>query len=253
MPAKPSNSELLSFAKKLAKESGAMLLKMQAKAKIVKHKGKQGDFAMDADMKSEKHILQAIRKRYPNHNILTEESGKHHQNSNYTWIIDPLEGTLNYAHNVPLWAVNIGLFYQNKPLLGVVYAPKINELFHAIKGKGAYLNGKKIRVNKDTTLNKSYHAISSVVHTYDLSPHVQRIYGCAGLELCYVACGRLGSRIKLHGNDPYGYGAASIIIREAQGTLTDNNGKEWTLDSDGAIASNGKLHKKLVRLVSSQR
>lgn len=246
MQEKPS--DLLKFAITLAKESGAKLLKQQATARIAVRK-KRGDFALDADIASEKRIISAINKTYPDHDILAEESGHQDTASDWLWIIDPLEGTLNYAHNLPLWAVNIGLFYQNKPYLGVVYAPKLGELFHAVTKQGAHLNGKKIRANNDTTLEKSYHALSSVVHTYPLSPHVQRIYGCCGLELCYVACGRLGSRIKVHGNDPYGYGAANAIINEAGGKLTDNAGKPWTLDSDGAIASNGKLHNKLLNLV----
>ncbi len=178
---------------------------MQKRAKIVTHKGK-GDFALNADIASEKYILQRIKKAYPAHDILTEETGHHHKQSDYLWIIDPLEGTLNYAHHIPFWGVNVGLFYKNKPYLGVVYLPELNELFHAAKGKGAYLNGKKIHVSTET-------------------------------------------RLKFHGVDAYGHGPGSIIVLEAGGKITDAQGKPWNLKSDGAIATNGKIHRKLLHII----
>lgn len=244
------NQNYREFAVKLAKDAANILLRMQNKARIVNDKGK-GDFALNADIESEKHIIRAIKKKFPTHAILTEETGDMRGDSNYLWVIDPLEGTLNYAHHVPFWAVNIGLFKNGKPYLGVVFAPVLNELFVAEKGKGATLNGKKIHVNNDTQLNKSYHALSSIKLGTTMSPHVQRVFGCCGIEMCYVACGRLGSRIKMHGSDPYGYGATSIIVLEAGGKLTDSTGKQWTLNSDGAVASNGKLHQKLLNLVNN--
>ena len=244
-------SDLLSFAIKLAKESAKILLKDHKKARIVKYKGK-GDFALDADYKSEQHIMKRINEKYPQHDILTEETGHHHKKSDYLWIIDPLEGTINYSHHLPIWAVNIGLFYKNKPFIGVVYAPVIKEFFYAMKGKGAYLNGKRIHVNNDTEINKSFFAVSPKVFCADLiSKNLTRRLGCAGIELSYVACARFGANIKMHGTDPYGYGAGSIIVLEAGGKITDTKGKEWNLKSDGAVASNGKLHDKLLKILGN--
>ncbi len=240
----------LEFAVKLAKESARILLKMQKNARIINDKGK-GDFALDADIASEKYIIRSIKKKFPTHAILTEETGDMRGDSEYLWIIDPLEGTLNYSRKLPIWAVNIGLFKNGKPYLGVVYAPILNEMFVAEKGKGATLNGKKIQVSKEDNPLKTLHAISNVRSQLSISPHVQRDFGCCGIEMSYVACGRFGSRIKLHGSDPYGYGASSIIVLEAGGKLTDSHGKPWTLHSDGAITSNGKLHNRMLGLINN--
>ncbi len=241
-------SELLRFAIGLAKESASILLKQQKTAKIVKYK-ERGDFALDADYKSEEHIMKRIREKYPDHDILTEETGHHHKKSDYLWIIDPLEGTLNYAHNLPIWAVNIGLFYKGQPFIGVVYSPLLKELFYAEKGKGAYLNGKRIHVNKDSELSKSFCSVTTIKPgKISISEYIVRELGCAGIELSYVACGRFSARIKHHGSDPYGYGAGSIIILEAGGKITNTKGKQWNLKSDGVLATNGKLHDKMLKL-----
>lgn len=244
-------SEYLDFALKLAQKSSTLLLKMQSRAKVKVEKGK-GDFALDADIASEKLIVDAIRKKFPQHDILTEESKHKHQESEYLWIIDPLEGTLNYAHKLPLWAVNIGLWKNGKPLVGVVYAPILKELYTAVAGKGAFLNGKRIRVNNEHELLRTFIG-GSVKHLASLgiSGHVLRSLGCCALELCWVASGKFGARVKLRGNDPYGYGASACILSEAGGMLTDTKGQHYTLRSDGAIASNGKLHQKLIDLVNS--
>ena len=246
-----NSSEYLDFAVTLAKKSARLLETMQPRAKIKVDKGK-GDFALDADIASENLIVSAIRKKYPTHDILTEESKHKHQDSEYLWIIDPLEGTLNYAHKLPLWAVNIGLWKKGEPLVGVVYAPVLKELFSASKGHGAHLNGKQIQVNNDSHLIHSFYSIA-VKNTTDLpiSRHLMRHLACSGLELAYVACGRFGARIKLHGNDPYGYGAPNIIITEAGGKFTDLHGKPWNLHSDGALVSNGKLHEKLLKIINN--
>jgi myo-inositol-1(or 4)-monophosphatase len=245
-------SSLLNFAIQLAKESAQILIRMQKKARIQMYKGTTGDFALDADVTSEKHIMKRIRQKYPGHDILTEETGHHHQDSDYLWIIDPLEGTLNYAHHLPIWAVNIGLFYKGQPYIGAVYAPILKEFFHAAKGKGAYMNGKKIRVNKDPNIMKSFYAVGTpFIGESPISKTLIRGIGCAGVELAYVACGRFGAKIKLRGNDPFGYGAGSILVLEAGGRITDMNGKQWTLKSNGALASNGKLHEKLLEIINN--
>lgn len=251
MPAKRSNSsEYLSFAKQLAKESATILQRAQKRPKIVKHKGKQGDYALEADYQSEQHILGRIKKTYPDHGILTEETGKHDADKDYLWIIDPLEGTLNYAHHLPYWAVNIALWHKKTPLVSVVHAPAINELFHAENGKGAHLNGKTITVTKNSKIMDGFYT-GNVDHfcEMELSRKLLRYLGCAGLELAYVACGRFDARIKRRGNDPFGYGAGALLVTEAGGKITDMNGKPWKLNSDGALASNGAIHHKLLKLI----
>jgi myo-inositol-1(or 4)-monophosphatase len=245
-------SELLEFAIKLAKESGQMLLKRQPTARILKYKGESGDFQLDADIQSEENILRKIRQKYPNHDILTEETGHHHKTSDYLWIIDPLEGTVNYAHKLPLWGVNIGLFYKNAPFIGVFYTPMLKEIYYAEKGKGAYLNGKRIHVNKHTDIMKTLCAISLPgMEKVRISSALLRATNCCGIEMAFLACGRFGARIKMRGTDPYGYGAGSILVLEAGGKITDMKGKPWHLKSDGVLASNGKLHDKLLKILDN--
>lgn len=242
-------SSFLKFAKEIAKEAGELLVKKQARAKL-KVKKKAGDFALDADYLSEKLLISRITKRYPHHDILTEETGSYENHSDYKWVLDPLEGTLNYAHKIPFWAVNVGLLYKGKPVLGVCYAPIIDEMFYAAKGKGAFLNGKKIRVSQDSQIDKSFFTGSiRDISSLDISRHLLRALGCAGLSICYVGCGRMGAAIKFRGNDPYGYVATSIIVTEAGGKITTCDGKSWSYKSQGALVSNGKLHKKLVKMM----
>jgi len=257
MPEKPSASlkpaTLLRFAKGLAKESGELLLKMQARAKVKTYKGSEGDFALDADIKSENHLLKRIRERYPNHAILTEESGKHDKKSEYLWILDPLDGTVNYAHKLPFWAVIIAVWHKNKPLAGVIYAPALDEFFYASRGGGAFLNGKRIHVTTTRDIRKLLLAGNlkqfeglGIHHTHT------RYLSCTGIELAYVVCGRFAARLKLRGRDPFGYGAGALLVTEAGGKITDPSGKPWTLESDGVIASNSAVHRTLLNLVKKK-
>jgi len=243
------NSEYLKFAIKLAKESGKILVKMQGKAKMVNYKGK-GDYALDADIKSEKYILAQIKKKYPDHAILSEETGMQDKESNFMWVIDPLEGTLNYANKIIMWAVNIALLYKGKPFMGVIYAPLLKELFYAEKGKGAYLNGKKIKVNDEKNIVDAIISFSMKYSCkFEMNKHGLRYLGCEGLELAYVANGRFGARIRPRDKDPFGYAAGSIIVLEAGGKFTDYSGKKWKIHSEGILASNGKLHNKILKLI----
>jgi len=123
-------------------------------------------------------------------------------------------------------------------------------LFYAEKGKGAYLNGKRIRVNKDSNVMKSFYS-GNVKHFCELgiSRHLLRSLGCSGVELAYVACGRFGARIKVRGSDPYGYGTGSIIVTEAGGKITGMKGEPWNLKTNGVLVSNGKLHTKMLRML----
>jgi len=249
MPEK--QSDFLKFAIKTAKEASKILARMRKRAKIVKYKGK-GDFALDADYASEKHIMQRIRKKYPDHAILTEETGKHDKKSDYLWIIDPIDGTLNYAHDLPFYTISIALYKKDKPVVGVVYVPAFQELFYATKGKGAYLNGKKIRVGKAKTIDDAYISLN-FAHYCKINwyKHGLRYLGCESLELCYVACGRYDAHVRLKGKDPFGYGAGSLIVLEAGGKITDCKGKKWNIHSNGILATNGKVHNKILKVTKT--
>ena len=143
-----SDSNFLKVAKQAAQEAGETILKFSTKGYETEYKGRKNDYVTEADFAAEKLIIDSIKKSFPDHNIIAEESGEENNNSEYTWVIDPLDGTIAFMTGIPLFAVSIGLLKHNKPYLGVVNVPAIAHFFYAEKGQGAYLNGKKITVSE---------------------------------------------------------------------------------------------------------
>src|SRR3989344_6466462 len=178
------------------------------------------------DLAAEKIILKKIRKTFPHHHILSEEAGKDKIKSDYFWIIDPLDGTTNYSMHLPAYGVSIALAYKNELVLGVTYIPELNELTVAEKGKGAYLNGKKLHVSKQKVLSKSLltfchgslvHHIKRAIKLYSkfkLKGFDYRQIGCAVMEFNFVACGRTEA-IMLTGANLYDVAAGALIVKEA--------------------------------------
>jgi len=188
------------------------------------------DRVTDADIDAEKKIVSLIKKKYPDHNFLCEEDSYEKTTSPYTWIIDPLDGTNNFSHYLPIFCVSIALAYKGEIILGVIYDVTRDELFYAEKGKGAFLNGKKISVTKEQGL------LGSLLVTgfyYDRSKrilvtlqNIERFFkqnilgirrlGSAALDLCYVACGRMDGFWEFYLN-PWDFAAGSLIVEEAGG------------------------------------
>ena len=211
------------------------------------------------DKQSNKIIITEILKKYPKHNILSEESKYINNKSNYTWIIDPLDGTSNFANSNPFFAVSIALVKNNELILGVVNAPYLKELFTAEKGKCSSLNGKRIKVSNINNLSNSYllgcegsqksnkriSKINSILH-----PIVKdlRKLGSASIEGCWVACGRFDAYIvtKIFSWD---IAASALIVKEANGSTTDFKGKEWNLNKSDLVLSNKKIHNKILNYV----
>jgi len=210
-----------------------------------------------ADLASEKEIIKTIKKNFPDHEILSEESGVGGVKSDYCWIIDPLDGTTNFSMHNPLFAVSIGVAFRGEVVVGVIYAPALGELFVAEKSKGAFLNGKKIKSSKlgkkGRTLNTYCHgreekdirlALAYMnyqkLHGFDC-----RQLGSAALELAYVASGRVES-IVIPGAHPWDVAAGVILVREAGGRVTDLVNKAWNLKSYGIGASNGEVHSEII-------
>lgn len=212
----------------------------------------------ETDRRAEKAILAVIRRRHPRDNILTEESGAQARNSVYTWIIDPLDGTTNYAHGIPHVAVSIGLRCGDAILAGGVFDPFREELFLGVRGKGATLNGRRIRVSSKTFLDK---AVLLTGFPYDRREHAQlygrpwtylmartqalRWYGAAALDLCWVACGRAEAFWEWR-LQPWDCAAGWIIVEEAGGRVTDFAGRPYDLFGAQTLATNGRIHKTLV-------
>lgn len=245
---KESLSNFLKLATSAAKAAAKIIMAERGKAKIVKQKG-QGDFAICTDLHAEKKILSMITKAFPKHNILTEETGKIDKGSEYTWVIDPLDGTVNFKHDLPIFATAITLLKNEQPVLSVVYAPVLKEFFHAVEGKGAFLNGKKIRVSATRKINDGLYC-GNVFNLCKLenkiSRHVARSFGSTALELAYVACGRFTARIRLKLCDPYDFAAGKLLVEEAGGIVTTIDGKPCTIYTENYIASNKLVHKKLL-------
>src|SRR3989338_2057396 len=196
-------SEQLRVAAHAAKEAGKLLRDLFDKAHTVKEKSKFEGFVTEADLASEKIILSELKKAFPDYSILSEEAGEERKNSNYMWLVDPLDGTTNFKIKNPFFNVSIGLAKGKQIVMGVIYSPILDELFYSIEGRGAYLNGKKISISDTSNFSssviafchggKNQKAIERALKIYSklklLSNHTRQ-FGAAALEFCYLAAGR---------------------------------------------------------------
>ena len=248
-----------------AKEGGKILLdslKLEKRVEL-KDSGTYAVYAQhvsDVDLKSEKRINELIMSRYPEHKILAEEAGEIGQDSDYVWLIDSLDGTVQYIRHLPYFSLSIALQWRNEIVLGVVYNPCLDELFVAEKGKGAVLNDRPIHVSDMTDLNEAFIA-SSAFGSYRIArkekvfykvmssiPYV-RIYGSPAIDLCYVADGRFDARITSN-TEPWDHSAGCLIVEEAGGKVTDWYGNPWSPWSTQLLATNKSLHEKLLKFIS---
>ncbi len=250
---------MLELAIEAATEAGRMIRIHAGKAISVKRKaGQETNLVTELDRKAEELIIRTIRKRYQDHDVLAEESGGHGKKSEYRWVIDPLDGTTNFTHGLPIYCVSIGLELRGELILGVVYDPNHNELFTAEKGKGAFLNKRPIRVSKTKTLIESllvtgfpYHVRSNpgnVVQHFNnflMAAQAVRRLGSAALDLCYVAAGRFDGYWEVTLN-PWDMAAGVLILEEAGGKFTDLDGFPTTIHKNTLLASNGIIHDQMV-------
>ena len=254
--------------KKVAVESalaaGKLLTSRMGRIKRLSFKGGSAtNIVTDVDKKSEQMIIKRIKSQFAGHQILAEESGKDELQSEYRWVIDPIDGTTNFIHNFPFFCVSIGLEKKGRPLIGVVYDPIRNELFFAEKNKGAYLNNKRIKVSKinDITgsllatgfaydVNKSSNNdnINNFKRVLETSQAVRRA-GSAALDLCYVASGRFEGFWELDLN-PWDTAAAFLIVQEAGGRVTKFDGTKYTPYEKNILATNGKIHNKMIAILN---
>lgn len=249
------------FIIQLAKKAGAEIEKKFNKDKIVKVKQKS-QIVTQADLIADKIIVDAIKKKFPDHGILSEESGRKISNSKYLWTVDPLDGTTNYAIGSPLFAVCISLFFEDQPILAVAYAPVMKELYVAEQDKNSFLNNKKIKVSKNTRLDQSFltfcHGSSQkdikramkIYNKIKLNSLDSRQLGSAAIELGFVAAGRTDCII-IPGANVWDIGTGVLMVREAGGRVTDFKGREWNLNSKDIVASNGKIHNQLIKFLKN--
>ena len=226
----------------------------------------QSDFVTEVDKAAEAAIIDTLRETYPKHAILAEESGRSGQeDSEYQWIIDPLDGTTNFIHGFPQYAVSIAMAHKGVLAHAVVYDPGRNELFTASKGRGAFLNERRIRVSKRTKLEEALvgtgfpYRVFDHIDTYlaifkDLTQKTagMRRPGAASLDLSWVACGRLDGFWEF-GLSPWDMAAGALIITEAGGLVSDLAGEAAYLDSGNLVAGNPKVFAQLLQVIQSHR
>jgi myo-inositol-1(or 4)-monophosphatase len=258
---------MLNIAVEAAKEAGKYLKKNLGKVRNIQLKEGSGkNLVTEIDKGSEAIIIEIIRKHFPNHDILAEESGtKNKKPSDYRWVIDPLDGTTNYTHGFPVFCVSIGIEHKGEPLAGVIYDPNFDELFTAERGKGAYLNGKRISVSKNGTLEKSLlvtgfpynitenpnNAVEHFVNFLMKAQAVRRM-GSAAIDLAYVAAGRYEGFWEVALN-PWDMAAGALLVLEAGGTITDFSGDPFSIYKPEVLATNSLVHREMLTVLGSNK
>jgi len=228
---------------------------------VISSKGTLNDLVTEADHASEKAIIALIQKNHPDHFILSEETGSIIQDSEYKWIIDPIDGTINFAHGIPICCVSIGVEYKGEMIMGAVLNPFMNELFVAEKGKGATLNGNKIQVSEETNLLKSCLVTGFPYQYLDSENGPLQIFeklirkaipvrrlGSAALDLCWTAAGRFDGFYE-HKLQAWDSAAGFLMVQEAGGVVTDLAGEPYNPYQPGIIATNGKIHAQLESVI----
>jgi myo-inositol-1(or 4)-monophosphatase len=253
---------MIDIAVEAALEAGKFLKSNVDRLKQIEYKGGNAtNLVTEFDKKSEEMIIAAIKKRYPEHDFLCEESGYAKVSSDYRWIIDPLDGTTNYAHGLPVYSVTIGLEYRGEMILGVVYNPSMDELFTAEKGKGAFLNNKRIKVSATKKLIESL-VVTGFAYTINKQPEPEvthfrnfitesqavRRLGSAALDLAYVACGRFDGFWEGTLN-AWDLAAGVLLVTEAGGKWTDYSGKQSTVYNRQLLTSNGLIHDEMIKVL----
>ncbi|HQP25190.1 MAG TPA: inositol monophosphatase family protein [Smithellaceae bacterium] len=254
--------ELKSFAVDLARKSGALLKEKFSQKHQIHYKG-EINLVTEADQMSEALIIEAINRNFPEHGILSEESPAIAGAGKMRWIVDPLDGTTNYAHGFPVFCVSIALENDGKVVMGVIYDPMREELFSAVRGKGAYLNGKKLSVSSIRDISRSllatgfpYDIRESRENNLDyfnrMAVNVQAIRraGAAALDLAYLAAGRFDGfwELKLK---PWDTAAGCLMVEEAGGRISDIKGDRWHLQSANILASNGFIHEQMIKILQN--
>lgn len=239
----------------LARQAGGLLMSFFGKVTI-EYKG-EADLVTKADRASESLIVEHIRQRWPDHDLIGEEGSRTETGSDYRWYVDPLDGTTNFAHGYPVFCVSLGLDFRGERIAGVVYDPNRDEMFVAAKGSGTSLNGRPARVSKTPRLQESLIATGfpshkrhknpniNFYHQLTLRSHGVRRAGSAALDLCYVACGRYDAFWEFNLN-PWDTAAGVLIVQEAGGKVTNFSGQPFSIDSRQVMASNTILHDELL-------
>jgi myo-inositol-1(or 4)-monophosphatase len=258
----PDREGLLNIAKSAVSEAGKILIENLGTLSQtdIDTKG-MNDFVTRVDTESERCIVDILKRETSDLGILTEETVPETSQKSVRWIIDPLDGTTNYIHSFPCFAVSIALEVQNRIELGVVYDPLREELFHALKGEGAFLNGSQISVSRRSILGECFLATGFPFREHErIDPYLKvfkemflttsgvRRAGSAVLDLAYTACGRFDGFWEM-GLSPWDVAAGSLLIAEAGGSVSDWGGGSDFLFGRTIVGSNGLIHKEMLALI----
>lgn len=257
---------MITVAIEAAREAGRFLKLSVGKVRNVEQKkGEERNLVSEIDRGAEERIISIIKRRYPSHAILAEESGGSEAPAEYRWIIDPLDGTTNFLHGLPIFCTSIGVEHKGEVVAGVVYDPCRDEMFTAEKGAGAFLNGKRLKVSTHSRLIESllvtgfpYNiaenpeaAVERFVAFLMAAQGVRRL-GSAALDLSYVAAGRLDGFWEVALN-PWDMAAGALFVREAGGMTTDMHGAPLNIYQKGVVASNGFVHEAMLEVLRLKR
>ena len=257
---------MLNTAIKAARAAGSIINRAALDLEVLKI-GTKGpnDYVSEVDRAAEAAIIEILLEAYPGHAILAEESGREHgaKHSEYTWIIDPLDGTTNFLHGFPVYAVSIGLAFRGKVEQAVVYDPTRNDLFFASKGRGAFLNDRRLRVSKRTRITDALIGTGFPFRKGDNFKRYVKMFeevmqhcaglrrpGAAALDLCYVAAGYYDGFFET-GLNPWDVAAAIALVEESGGKITDWQGKLATIESRVIVAANEILHGQFLKLIGT--
>jgi myo-inositol-1(or 4)-monophosphatase len=252
--------EPLNAAEEASRMAGDLLSRNIDSSRKISYKGAV-DLVTDFDKRSQDVILSHLSSRFPAHDFLAEEDLSEQRGSEYRWIIDPIDGTTNYAHKLPIFCVSIALEWKSEIVCGVIYDPMRKEMFSAMEGRGSLLNGQSIRISTTADLDKSLLAtgfpydvrdseVNNIDHFANFATRVQAIRRCgsAALDLCYVACGRFDGFWELKLN-PWDVAAGILIVEESGGRVTGFKGEKTNHFGKDLLASNGMIHRQMIQVL----
>ncbi len=243
------------------KEAGKIILEYFDGTFKIAHKEGINNLVTEVDKLAEDKIIKVIRATFPAHSIISEEAGEMIKKSEYQWIIDPIDGTVNFAHGIPICCVSIGLLHNDEIIMGAVYNPMMNELFFAEKGKGATLNGQPITVSTKSNFKTAFLVTGFPYNWPDGAEHPIKVFeklileglpirrlGSAAIDLCWVACGRFDGFWE-YNLQAWDVAAGYLMVQEAGGIVTDFDGAPANAFTKQTLATNGLIHEAMLGVI----
>jgi myo-inositol-1(or 4)-monophosphatase len=261
-PLSKSGKSPLEVARLCVREGERIVMAAFGRPQDVRVKGR-GNLVTAADLASERAIHEILAAEYPDHAVLSEETAAAARGEGWMWVVDPLDGTHNYAHGIPVFCINIALCYRGEPVLALTYDPVRGEEFRAEKGEGAFVNGERMQVSQRESVQASLLAVGLgynderagrlLALLHELWPGMQsvRIMGSAALGLAYAACGRFDLFVH-HVLYPWDVAAGILLVQEAGGAISDRDGQRVSIRSEGTIAGAPGAHADFLRLASGK-